>query len=488
MPVPRWRSSAAGSAGSSTSSARSCWLAFWVPAGLGLYALGWGAFRLLTLPATLGLNNGVQRYGSIARRRGGIGGRALLRKAWWITGIASTLLAIGMLLSVERWAARLSDSPQLVPILVAFSFAVPAAAWLRVGAAATRVSQDLRASVAIEDFGRPFLFAVFAAVLLWAGWGAFGAGLAATLSFVVAGAVAVYWARRWFPQRPAGDPADEDGVGTRELIAYSVPTAMAGTVTVAMTWLDRLLVGFYMNETAVGWYQVAAQASGLFAVVIGAFTAIFAPMIAGLLEGGDREQLQELYRTATKWAVLAVVPGAVLCLGFSDVAVDAVFGADFAPAALPLAILGLGQLASVATGAVGFLLMMGGRQNLWLALSLLAVAADVVLNMALIPRYGLPGASVATSISVALLFGAGLLAVRRSLKLWPWDRRFVAVAVVVLTAFAAALLFAQVNPLGSKATVLAVLLGTGLLTLAGWRALSFEEADDILVAKLLRRR
>ncbi len=460
-------------------------LARWLgPAGLGLYALGWGAFRLLTLPATAGLNNGVQRFGSIVRGRGGAGGRALLNRTLAITAVGAITVAVAFLVSAPRMAGRLSDDPRLLTVLVVFGIALPGAALLRVAAAATRVSQDLRASVAIEDFGQPFVFTVLATALLATGGGVVEASVAAAVSFAAMGGAAVVWAYRWFPQAEVAEPART--VGRGELLAYSVPTALAGTVGVTMTWLDRLLVGYYLTEEAVGWYQVAAQASGIFAVILGAFAAIFGPMIAGLLDRGETGRLQELFRVTTKWGMLAVLPGAVLCLLFAEASVDAVFGAAYQPAAVPLMILVVGQLASVVTGAVGYLLMMAGRQNLWLGLSLAALAGDVVLNVVLIPRFGLAGAAVATTVSLAMLYASGLIAVRRTLDLWPYDRRFARVAIVVATVVGAGLLWRAVE-LPSVATVATVLAGGGLLTLAGWRLAAFDLADRILVAKLLRR-
>lgn len=457
---------------------------------LGLYALGWGAFRLLTLPATLGIHNGIQRFGSISRSRGGAGGGPLLRLAIRITLIAGGAVGLG-LVAASRWLATdVYADDRLLPILVVFGLALPAAALLRVSAAATRVAQDLRASVLLEDFGQPFLFALLAVGLLWSGAGVFGAAVAAGLSFVLMAPPALIWARRWFPRAdteadttPGAGSALVDAGG---LIRYSVPTALAGTVGVTMTWLDRLLVGYYMPPEAVGWYQVAAQASGAFAVVLGAFNAIFTPMIAGLIERGETARLEELFRVATKWGMLAVLPGGALCVLFPAASLGAIFGADYLPAALPLVILVVGQLVHAATGAVGYLLMMSGRPNLWLGLSVAALSADVGLNIVLIPRYGLGGAAAATAISVSLLFVGGLALVRRRLSIWPYDGRLVGVGATAVMVFAGSALIHRLDGLGAGATVAAVVGVACLLTIAGWRFFCFRPEDEVLLG-LMRR-
>ncbi len=114
-------------------------LARWLgPAALGLYALGWGAFRLLTLPATLGINNGVQHFGSICRSRGGVGGGRLLRRVLRVTLVCGVATGVA-LFAVSPWlAARLSDDPRLLTVLRICAATVPAAATRRAGAAAGR--------------------------------------------------------------------------------------------------------------------------------------------------------------------------------------------------------------------------------------------------------------------------------------------------------------------------------------------------------------
>lgn len=461
-------------------------LARWLgPSALGLYALGWGAFRLLSLPATLGLHNGVQRFGSICRARGGGGGRRLLRLSLRLALASSSALAVLFLVASPWLADSVYGRPELLPILLFFALALPAAVLLRVSAAATRVAQDLRASVLLEDFGQPFLFALLVAVALSLGGGVGGAALAAALSFVLMALPARAWAFRWFPRAPADELSPTPPViDLAGLLRYSLPTALAGTVGVTMTWLDRLLVGYYLPTESVGWYQVAAQASGSFAVVLGAFNAIFTPMIAGLLERGEENRLQELFRVATKWGVLAVLPGAALCLLFPGAAVAAVFGEDYLPATVPLFILVLGQLVNAASGAVGYLLMMSGRSSLWLALSLVALGADCVLNVLLIPRYGLRGAALATALSVAVLFLSGLIAVRRSLRLWPYDQRFFGVAATAALVFAGSAGLRLITGLAPAATVALAVAVASVLTLAGWRLFCFDAHDRLLLAKL----
>ena len=80
----------------------------------------------------------------------------------------------------------------------------------------------------------------------------------------------------------------------------------------------------------------------------------------------------------------------------------AAFGPGFEDAYIPLVILGAGQLVNALCGPVGLLLMMTGNERLTLAVLVGSVIVNLVLNVLLIPVWGLTGAAVSTGVSMAL--------------------------------------------------------------------------------------
>jgi O-antigen/teichoic acid export membrane protein len=79
----------------------------------------------------------------------------------------------------------------------------------------------------------------------------------------------------------------------------------------------------------------------------------------------------------------------------------------FAAGAIPFAILMLGLAASSPWMPFNQVLLMGGKPGWHTIYILLSVAANVVLNLLLVPYYGLLGAAIATAI--AFVFSALLL-------------------------------------------------------------------------------
>jgi len=182
---------------------------------------------------------------------------------------------------------------------------------------------------------------------------------------------------------------------------------------------------YYHPAEIAGIYQAASQISILFIIILEGINAIFAPMIADMYVKKEIKGLEELYRISTKWGLYMSIPiFLVICIIPQEFMV-AIFGEAYAKGAIPLVILAITQVVNVGTGAVGFLLIMTGHQKRWFLLSLITMSLNLILNAFLVPRIGMIGAALSTAIAVCGLFIAGLIQVRFTLNLWPYDRRFV---------------------------------------------------------------
>jgi O-antigen/teichoic acid export membrane protein len=94
-----------------------------------------------------------------------------------------------------------------------------------------------------------------------------------------------------------------------------------------------------------------------------------------------------------------------------------VFGADFSAADVSLAVVSLGQMANVATGSVGVLLVMTGHQREAALGTAAGAGLNVLLTIALIPPLGALGAAAAAAASNVVSNGLLVIAVRRKLRL-----------------------------------------------------------------------
>lgn len=438
----------------------------------GLYALAWNLLRVIGILAPLGLQNGVIHFASQHwRTADGRFKSVLLRSLLLSVGMGVVVAAV--LFMLAPWlATTVFDEPQFAPTLRLFTLVLPFMSGLRVVAAATRVSQRMKYSIYAEDIAQTALDLALFITFYLLGWRLLGAVFATVLSFIVAFGLGLYYLRKLFARALA--VPSKAGVSYRELVGYSIPTAFSGMFGVLVFRFDRLFLGYFWTATEVGIYQAASQFSVMFPVILTGFNAILTPMVADLFHQHDMRRLEELYRINTKWGIYAMVPiFLVLVLLPRDVIVVA-FGPEYAAGALAMAILVVGQFINGATGAVGILLIMTGYQNYWFRISILFMVLGFILNFVLIPPLGMVGAALATAFTVSVLFLVGLVQVRRTLHLWPYDRRY-AKGLVATAVTAIVILAVQLLPLSPFVNVvvsalLSLLVFFGLLLVQGLNA------------------
>jgi len=409
------------------------------PAAYGIFGIGWTLYQLTGLVASLGLEHGAVRYASRFLGREPDRIAAVLRRAVRLALVSGVLGGAVLALAAPLLASRAYSMPALRPVLFGFAVGVPLLAGLRVAAAGTRVSQRMRFSTLAEDLALPTVHLLLLAGLLGLGW-RLAAGVAAPVTAAAVACVIALGALRSLFPGPAAPPTAERsrpcaGPSTRQLLAFSTAAALSGILGLMTVWADRLLVGALLSEAFAGIYVAASQISLLFSVVLSALNAVVAPMIAELYSKGEIRELEALFRVSTRWGLYLTLPLFLVILTFPG-GLLRLLGEAYTGGALPLTILAAGQMVNLATGAVGVILVMSGRQNRLLALSALTLAVNVVLNLVWIPRYGLSGAAAATAVSLVALFSAALGAVHRSPGVWPYDRRLLKGGLAALASLA----------------------------------------------------
>jgi O-antigen/teichoic acid export membrane protein len=391
------------------------------PINFGLYSIGWTILRVMSLVSPLGLSLGVVRYGSQYWRNDEGRLKGVVLESVGLAFLSGLLMGGGLYWAAPWLSEQIFRKPDLTPVIHRFAVVLPLLTAMTVAAAATRVSQRMKSSVYIEDVCQPASCVLLITVFFLLGRGFMGALEAIVGSFAVALILALYFIKRLFQRTASQVRPIFPG---KELLGFCLPASLATTYVVLLYFVDRLVVGHFLSAAEAGIYYLASQLSVTFAIILGTFAAIFSPMTADLYHKGEIRRLEELFRVSTKWSFyLSLSPFLVMCFAPREI-MTVLFGAPYAAGWLALVILAAGQLVNAGTGAVGALLVMTGHQNTWLKLSAVIFFANVVLVCALVPRWGLPGAALGTALAISVLFFVGLLKIRKSLGIWPYDRRY----------------------------------------------------------------
>ncbi len=455
------------------------------PAVFGLYAIGWTIVRIGSVIAPLGLNNGVIRFAGQYWPKDQRSIQNIVLQALQLA-MSSGIVFGGMIFVGAPWIAKVVfHESELIPVFRWFALVFPLASGLRVGAAATRISERMQYSAFAEDLGQPGANLILIFIVMAFGWGLLGAVGAAVISFVIGLTLALFYTRYLFSLSLS--KRTREIVPKRELLIFSIPTGLAGTFTMLIFWVDRLIIGHYLPSSEVGIYQAASQSAMLFAIILTGFNAIFTPMIARLYHAREHERLNELFKVSTKWGVYVSLPLFFVLALFPQDVMNVVFGSDYSAGALPMVILASAQLLNASTGAVGFLLIMTGRQNWWFSLSFFMFLANVILNIWLIPAMGLLGAAIATACSVSGLFLFGLGGVYLRLGYWPYDRRYLKGGIAVLVTVLVLLGFKWLNNSGALFNVVFAVLISLTIFFATLLVIRLDDEDKKFVKILIAR-
>ena len=267
--------------------------------------------------------------------------------------------------------------------------------------AALRGLRQVVKALAVESLFRPFL-ALAGIGLLFSLYPWTRLPQYAMVVQLCAGALvlcaAVFLLLQYLPKQARAASARFQG---REWLASAMPLTLIGGAGIINSQTDILMLGFFQDPGAVGIYRVAAQGAALVAFGLQAANAVIAPQFARLYAKQDMARLQRLVTASARAILLVSLPVATVFVLFGGILAGWVFGPEFVKSQAPLAILAAGQLVNVAMGSVGFLLNMTGHEGDVARTLLITAGMNIILNLVLIPPFGMAGAAIATTISLA---------------------------------------------------------------------------------------
>jgi O-antigen/teichoic acid export membrane protein len=117
-----------------------------------------------------------------------------------------------------------------------------------------------------------------------------------------------------------------------------------------------------------------------------------------------------------------------------------IFGPAFEPGWPVLVIGSVGQIVNCSVGSVGLLLFMSGNQRRLMKVQFVMVGVSLLMNIALIPVFGVVGAALAAaSVNVGGNVW-NLLEVRKALGISPYNRSYAGLAIPALFSIGAAVI------------------------------------------------
>jgi O-antigen/teichoic acid export membrane protein len=164
---------------------------------------------------------------------------------------------------------------------------------------------------------------------------------------------------------------------------------------------DLLLVGQFLQPAELGVYTAVVRTATLVAFILSVASLVAQPTIAALHAKDELYELRKFIRHVTRSIFVASLAVGVGVVVFGEF-VLALFGNEFVSGYKSLIILVTGHVLSALFGPMTSLLVMTDKQYYAATLHMLSILLTIVLNLVLIPRFGIEGAAAATAVSLFL--------------------------------------------------------------------------------------
>lgn len=207
--------------------------------------------------------------------------------------------------------------------------------------------------------------------------------------------------------------------GFKETLVVAFPLLLANSSVFLKSWVDTFMIGVFMDSANVGVYNVALKVSLFINLPLTAINAILAKNIASLHHKGNADGLRKYVKRSTAMILALAYPIGLLVILLRGPLLN-MFGDGFEGGTEVLLILALGALINVSAGSVGLILQMTGGEKSYRNILLATLLLSVILNVLLIPKFGIMGAAFSTLATSAFWNALSVIAVKKNLGFTPF--------------------------------------------------------------------
>ena len=258
-------------------------------------------------------------------------------------------------------------------------------------------------------------------------------------------------------------------IGARKVIAFAWPQTVANVAAQLSTVATVIVLTHYTSARTVALFGAAYASGRLPSLIYNSFAFRFSPAIARLWERGERNELDELLKSVTRWVSIVSVPLYAVAIAL-PAPLLLLYGTEYQEAATALVLVALAGLVNSLAGPVEWSLIMTGRVKLEMAANVVSVVPTIAVAFLLIARYELIGAALTLLFYAIVMNGLKTYFVRRTLGLQTFSAALAGPLAAGAVAAALAALTEAATTLGSSVAGAAAL---GLVLIAVYGVIFF---------------
>ncbi|MBN1561071.1 flippase [candidate division KSB1 bacterium] len=385
--------------------------------GLEMFGLLWSSFNVIemvTFFCLLGIPAALSRYIAFYKARNNprrVGGFMFMSFLYLLPIIGIVTVVLGW--QTDYIATTLFGKPDIKPFLKILNFGILPLALMYFFGSIFRGFKLMPQMVFTQQLSRNIFMFTCLGVFMLLGIGRESAVWAMLLGLVLTALAAILLFFRHVEKKYFRN-IDLAGV-FGELFSYSWPLVFTTLFWNMSGRIDVFFLTIYENESNVGVYNAILPLAQFVPVIMQSFTSILMPIFAGIFADYEENALYTMQRAASKWIIALTVPLFLLLVVFSDHILLTLLGRDTLIGTMPLRIALAGYFINGAFGVFSIILSAAGKTKLTLLDTSVYIAANILLAILLIPRYGLVGAAMAGALSMLIM---NMLAIWQNYRLY----------------------------------------------------------------------
>ena|GEM_PF-1695210 len=189
-----------------------------------------------------------------------------------------------------------------------------------------------------------------------------------------------------------------NNIHLKEIIRFGFVSAFIQITGICIKFIDVILVGKYESMAEVGVYGIAAFIGLVIETPLNALDRIVGTKIAKLFAQNNILEIEKIYKLSSKYLMIfcgLLVSVLIVCIR----PILELLPNDYSSGAIVTIIICIGAFFNAATGVNYSILMYSNYYRLGAVFYSSLLVLTVILNMILIPLYGIMGAAVATCLA-----------------------------------------------------------------------------------------
>jgi len=364
---------------------------------VGAFALATTVVMILGMLSRVGLDRAIVRFvAASVSQNCHEEARQYYSMGLLVVGVTGVILAAAMYLGSGWIAGVVFAKPQLENV---FRIAAPAILFFSLNTYNAEALRGLKRIALFSTYRHVAIYLVAVLlVVLYAMPGDPSAAPVKAFSYACAIAAIGSGIAVWRCMRPVFIGC---GQHFRSMLIVSLPMLLSNSLGMIISWTDVAMLGRFATDSDVGIYSIAMKMAFLTSIALNAVNSISTPKFAEIHAKGQPGDLELVMRQTTRLLFWSSIPILAILIVFGRPLLG-LFGHEFEAGYLALAVLVFGQFVSTISGPVGNLLQMTGMERPFLRIVGAASVLNIVLNVALIPRWGIEGAAVASAVTLSL--------------------------------------------------------------------------------------